>query len=162
MPGDEAPLGLILMRGEVSPFKHRHRQWPPFSMCASAAGMGASSASCLVVAVPLAQAASAVPALVMARGHKIDEVSEIPMVLEPSFETLEKTALARKTMEKLGMEAELEKCSSSKKIRAGKGKMRNRRYVLRRGPLVVYSESTATVTRAIRNLPGVEFCQVDR
>lgn len=29
----------------------------------------------------------------------------------------------------------------SKKIRAGKGKMRNRRYVMRRGPLVIYEKS---------------------
>lgn len=33
----------------------------------------------------------------------------------------------------------------SKKIRAGKGKMRNRRYVMRRGPLVVYDKSEVTV-----------------
>lgn len=33
------------------------------------------------------------------------------------------------------------KVKDSKKIRAGKGKMRNRRYVMRRGPLIVYDKS---------------------
>merc|ERR1712008_178578 len=46
-------------------------------------------------------------------------------------------------------------------IRAGKGKARNRRYVLRRGPLVVY-KSNDGVEQAFRNLPGVELCCVDR
>lgn len=33
----------------------------------------------------------------------------------------------------------------SKKIRAGKGKMRNRRYVMRRGPLVIYDKSEVSL-----------------
>lgn len=49
----------------------------------------------------------------------------------------------------------------SKKIRAGKGKMRNRRYVQRRGPLVIYEKSEG-INRAFRNLPGVETACVDR
>ena len=49
----------------------------------------------------------------------------------------------------------------SKKIRAGKGKMRNRRYVQRRGPLVIYDKSEG-INRAFRNLPGVETACVDR
>ena len=60
------------------------------------------------------------------------------------------------------MLAELEKSKDSKKIRAGKGKMRNRRYVLRRGPLIVYGSKTDTVDRAVRNLAGVETTIVDR
>jgi ribosomal protein L4 len=41
----------------------------------------------------------------------------------------------------------------SKALRRGKGKMRNRRYVLRKGPLVVYSEDNG-ISKAFRNLPG--------
>merc|ERR1711957_725930 len=51
--------------------------------------------------------------------------------------------------------------AASKKIRAGKGKARGRRYVLRRGPLVIYKTNDG-VERAFRNLPGVELCCVDR
>jgi len=49
----------------------------------------------------------------------------------------------------------------SKKVRSGKGKMRNRRYTMRRGPLVVYSEDNGIV-RAMRNIPGVETANVAR
>ena len=39
--------------------------------------------------------------------------------------------------------------------------MRNRRYVLRKGPLVVFG-SDSGISRAFRNLPGVEVTSVDR
>lgn len=39
--------------------------------------------------------------------------------------------------------------------------MRNRRYTMRRGPLIVY-EKNEGIVRAFRNLPGVELCRVDR
>merc|ERR1719377_106959 len=61
---------------------------------------------------------------------------------------------------KLGCEEELTKVSESKKVRSGKGKMRNRRYTMRRGPLVVYNEDSGIV-RAMRNIPGVETASVD-
>lgn len=41
------------------------------------------------------------------------------------------------------------------------GKMRNRRYVLRKGPLVVYGNDNG-IAKAFRNLPGVEVASVDR
>merc|ERR1719293_579089 len=64
-------------------------------------------------------------------------------------------------LKKVGCEEELQRVLDSKKVRAGKGKMRNRRYVMRRGPLVVYNEDNGIV-RAMRNIPGVEIASVDR
>merc|ERR1712226_1730183 len=64
-------------------------------------------------------------------------------------------------LKKLGCDEELTKVNDSKKVRAGKGKMRNRRYTMRRGPLVVYSEDNGIV-RSMRNIPGVETACVDR
>merc|ERR1712127_817883 len=112
-------------------------------------------------AVASALAASAVPALVMARGHKIDDVPEIPLVMDTSIESAKKTSAAKDILASVGALADVEKAADSKKIRAGKGKARNRRYVLRRGPLVVY-KSNDGVEQAFRNLPGVELCCVDR
>lgn len=40
--------------------------------------------------------------------------------------------------------------------------MRNRRYKLRRGPLVIYGNENVTLTRALRNIPGVDVCNVNR
>jgi len=112
-------------------------------------------------AVASALAASAVPALVMARGHKIDDVPEIPLVIENELESKKKTSEAKDILSAIGALADVEKAADSKKIRAGKGKARNRKYVLRRGPLIIYKTNDG-VERAFRNLPGVELCCVDR
>merc|ERR1719440_2445879 len=111
-------------------------------------------------AVVSALAASSLPPLVMARGHRIGEVSELPLVVSDGAESVEKTKDALSMLKKLGCEEELQKVSDSKKVRSGKGKMRNRRYVMRRGPLVVYNEDSGIV-RAMRNIPGVETASVD-
>lgn len=46
---------------------------------------------------------------------------------------------------------------ASQRMRAGKGKMRNRRRIQRRGPCIIYNQD-AGVTKAFRNIPGVLFC----
>lgn len=43
---------------------------------------------------------------------------------------------------------------ASQRMRAGKGKMRNRRRIQRRGPCIIYNQD-AGVTKAFRNIPGV-------
>jgi len=109
-----------------------------------------------------ALAASAVPALVLARGHRVDQVNEIPLVLSnDSVKDIVKTKDAVALLKKIHAFEDVEHVKDSKKIRPGKGKARNRRYVQRRGPLVVYNEK-GTLLKALRNLPGVEFAQVDR
>lgn len=60
----------------------------------------------------------------------------------------------------MGAYADVEKAKASRNIRRGKGKMRNRRYVGRKGPLIVFGEEGG-ITKAFRNLPGVEVSSVD-
>eukprot|EP00013_Stygamoeba_regulata_P029297 CAMPEP_0177665008 /NCGR_PEP_ID=MMETSP0447-20121125/20817_1 /TAXON_ID=0 /ORGANISM="Stygamoeba regulata, Strain BSH-02190019" /LENGTH=351 /DNA_ID=CAMNT_0019171057 /DNA_START=16 /DNA_END=1067 /DNA_ORIENTATION=+ len=113
-------------------------------------------------AICSALAASAIPALVMARGHQVDRMSEIPCVIaDKTITSIEKTAQAVKLLKAVGASADVDRCRDSKKIRAGKGKLRNRRYTLRRGPLVVYDQKSPCI-KAFRNLPGVELCSVQR
>merc|ERR1712137_1117843 len=112
-------------------------------------------------AVATALAASSLPPLVMARGHRIGEVAELPLVVSSGVESVQKTKQALEILKNLGCAEELQRVLDSKKVRAGKGKMRNRRYTMRRGPLVVYNEDNGIV-RAMRNIPGVETACVDR
>jgi len=112
-------------------------------------------------AVVSALAASNLPPLVMARGHRIGEVSEFPLVVSDGAESLQKTKQAVEMLKKLGLEEELQRVLDSRKIRKGKGKYRNRRYVMRTGPLVVYSEDGG-IKKAMRNIPGVETMSVQR
>ena len=44
-------------------------------------------------------------------------------------------------------------------MRAGKGKLRNRRHAQKLGPLVIYDQDQG-VTKAFRNIPGVDVIQV--
>jgi len=99
--------------------------------------------------------------LVLARGHRVEHVPEIPLVVPASVENIDRTKKALDVLKAIGAVADVEHAKDSKKVRAGKGKLRGRRYVSRRGPLVVYNEDHG-ITRAFRNLPGVELCQVER
>lgn len=113
-------------------------------------------------AVSSALAASALPSLVLARGHKIERVPEIPLVISnDAVKELNKTKQAVALLKTLHAHHDVEKVKESRRLRTGKGKMRNRRYVQRRGPLVVYGKQSSLV-HAFRNLPGVELCSVDR
>ena len=112
-------------------------------------------------AVATAIAASACTPLVMARGHHVDAVPELPLVLDKGIAT-ENTSKLLTTLTKFGVGDELLKVRKSKKTRAGKGKYRNSRYVMRKGPLIIYSDATKAVKQAARNLPGVETCNVHR
>lgn len=108
-----------------------------------------------------ALAASALPSLVLARGHRITAVPEIPLVIDSQVESIKKTKEAVEVLNSVGAYYDVAKSASTKKVRAGKGKLRNRRHVMRRGPLVVYNVDNGIV-KAFRNLPGVETCQVSR
>jgi large subunit ribosomal protein L4e len=111
-------------------------------------------------AVASALAASAVAPLVMARGHKIENISEIPLVVDSLDSKKSKDIL--KSLLNLGLKDELKRVALSKKIRTGKGKMRNRRYVKRRGPLIVHDISEKEVRFGARNILGVDTCRVQK
>lgn len=112
-------------------------------------------------AVVSALAASALPALVLARGHRIEQIQEVPLVVASAVESVTKTREAVALLKALHAYTDVVKVSNSRKIRAGKGKLRNRRHRQRRGPLVVYNEDKGIV-KAFRNLPGVEVVNVRR
>jgi len=106
-----------------------------------------------------ALAASALPSLVMARGHRIGEVNEIPCVVDDAIESIGSTKAAAALLEKIGAYDDVAKAKASKTLRAGKGKLRNRRHVQRRGPLVVYAKNDG-IFQGFRNLPGVDVAPV--
>jgi len=109
-----------------------------------------------------ALAASAVPSLVFARGHKIEQVPEMPLVLGgDSLASLQKTKDALAILTRFGADVDVARVKDSKRIRAGKGKMRNRRYTKKRGPLIVHASTSADLCHAFRNIEGVDLAHVD-
>jgi large subunit ribosomal protein L4e len=110
-------------------------------------------------AIVSALAASALPSLVLARGHRISKVAEVPLVVDDNSENLTKTSKAVDLLKQIGADEDVEKAKNSRNIRKGKGKMRNRRYVSRKGPLVIYGEDNG-IAKAFRNVPGVDTLPV--
>jgi large subunit ribosomal protein L4e len=106
-------------------------------------------------------AASGVPALVMSKGHKVEEIPEVPLVVEDKVESLKKTKEAVILLRKLKAWADIEKVYKSKRFRAGKGKMRNRRRIMRLGPCIIYNKDNG-IRRAFRNIPGVSLLNVEK
>ena len=88
------------------------------------------------------------------RGHKAES-----MVVESKLEELKKTKEVRNAFVKLGLDAEMKR-SAIKKVRAGKGKRRGRKYRFKKGPLVVVSKR-CSFYEAARNVPGVDVCIVN-
>lgn len=110
-------------------------------------------------AIVSALAASALPSLVLARGHRVEQLEEVPLVVGNGIESLVKTKAAVALLKSINAFDDVVKVSTSRKLRAGKGKLRNRRHRQRRGPLIVYGEDKGVV-KAFRNIPGVEVADV--
>ncbi|XP_068905708.1 large ribosomal subunit protein uL4 [Tenebrio molitor] len=112
-------------------------------------------------ALASAVAASGVPALVMSKGHVIDQIPELPLVVSDKVQELSKTKQAVQFLRRIKAWADIQKVYKSQRFRAGKGKMRNRRRIQRRGPLVVYHKDQG-LRRAFRNIPGIDLISVEK
>ena len=94
--------------------------------------------------------------IVKQRGHQIEF---LPAIIEAKMETLQKTKEVEQMLQNLKLNNELTRISTVK-IRAGKGKMRNRKYKVRKGPLFVVSKP-CPLQKAAENLLGVDACVVN-
>ncbi|MFH1623282.1 MAG: 50S ribosomal protein L4 [Candidatus Aenigmatarchaeota archaeon] len=111
-------------------------------------------------AIDSALAATTNKALVEARGHSLQDVKELPIVLENAVEKMSKAAELAKMFAALGLSAEIERVSE-KRIRAGRGKSRGRKYRVKVGPLIVVSKDSG-IGRAANSFPGVAVSRADR
>jgi large subunit ribosomal protein L4e len=114
------------------------------------------------LAIRSAIAATANPILVETRGHIVDEIPELPLVVTDDFEEIIKTAEASNVLASFGVWPDIEKAKRRRtKVRAGKGSRRGRRHKGGKSVLVVTSRPDAPVVRAVRNLPGVDVVSVN-
>lgn len=66
--------------------------------------------------------------MVLARGHKVENIPELPLVVEDRLESIEKTKEAIAFLKRFNIYDDVVRVVKSKRMRAGKGKMRNRRF----------------------------------
>jgi large subunit ribosomal protein L4e len=104
-------------------------------------------------------AATASKDAVASRGHAIEDVPQIPLIVADSFEELTKTKEVEEVLTRLGVLSDVSRVRASRKIRAGKGKLRGRKMKQAVGPLIVVVADRGLVDAA-RNLPGVGIVAV--
>jgi large subunit ribosomal protein L4e len=96
--------------------------------------------------------------LVEERGHAIEGVRHIPLILEDNLQGVKKSREVVDLLKALGLGKELERCGE-KKTRAGRGKTRGRRTIKSKGPLIIISEDRG-VGKASGGIPGVDIVAV--
>lgn len=94
--------------------------------------------------------------LVKKRGHRIPD--NYPFIIESKIESVSKTKEIKDILNKLGLDKELKRVCK-RKIRSGKGKARGRKYVRKKGPLIVVSKECRLVN-ALENILGVDVAEV--
>ena len=111
------------------------------------------------LAIKSAIAASTSKDLIMKRGHRVNELKSFPIVVENNIQEISKTKQLMEFLKKIGLEKELERIKE-KKIRAGKGKRRGRRYRKKVGPLFVITEDKG-ISRAAKNITGCDVIRIN-
>ncbi len=112
------------------------------------------------LALRSAVAATGSKETVSARGHMVDDVPDFPLVVSDDIQSLKKTQEVEETLSNLGVWADIFRVKESRKIRAGKGKMRGRKMKQAIGPLLVITKNDG-VAEAARNLPGLDVVSVE-
>jgi len=103
-------------------------------------------------AMRCALSATLMKEVVAEKGHKMSE--NYPLVLSNDFENVKKTSELISSLTKLGFGDELKRVEE-KNVRAGKGKLRGRKYKRKVGPLIVVSKDCPLSN--VKNVPGVEI-----
>lgn len=85
-------------------------------------------------------AATVVLPLIQARGHKVSEVPQLPLVLGSEVNKIQKTKEAVALLERFGLHKDVERVQKGKVIRPGMSKVRGKKYRLKKGPLFVVDD----------------------
>jgi len=112
------------------------------------------------LALAAAIAASSQVSLVMARGHRVEKVTNVPIIVEESaIEACTTSKSAIQLLNNLNLSDELKRCAV-KHTREGHLKLRMGRTKQRTGPLIVV-EGTADVA-GFANIPGIDIVSVSK
>jgi len=105
------------------------------------------------LALNSAIAATANKDIVTDRGHKVGSI-ELPLIVDDAVQSIKKTKDVENLLSSLKLDDELKRIGV-RKVRPGKGKMRSRKYKIKKGPLIVVNEDKG-IGKACKNVPGVD------
>lgn len=97
---------------------------------------------------------------VSARGHRFEDKMIFPIIIESKAEEIGKTKDVLRMLGNLGLSLELMRIKLGKNIRAGKGKMRARKYKVPIGPLIVVGDKDCSLIKAGKNILGTDVITV--
>jgi large subunit ribosomal protein L4e len=103
-----------------------------------------------------ALASTALPDVVRSRGHKFGKKTTVPVVIEDDFAKIERTKKVIRVLERLKVYDDIERADAGVHIRAGKGKMRGRKFKKPKSLIIVVPEFLG-LEQGAGNLPGVEI-----
>ncbi len=101
---------------------------------------------------------TAVSSLVIARGHRIPTELQLPIVVEDSVSQITRTKDAMALLTQIGIDDDIERAKEGVKIRAGRGKMRGRKYRKPLSVLVVGTDKESL--RPFAKISGVDIADV--
>jgi large subunit ribosomal protein L4e len=104
-----------------------------------------------------ALAATADTEIVKKRGHLFDDKITLPIIVDDYFEKIKKTKEVIEVLEKIGIYSDVLRSANGKHVRAGKGKMRGRRYRTPKSLLIVSTKET--IEKSSDNLSGVDIAK---
>lgn len=112
------------------------------------------------LALKYAIAATANRVFIEKRGHLVESVPHIPLIVVDELQKVSKARDLRPILLKLSLMDDVNRAKEGIRIRAGKGKMRGRKYKVPKSVLFVV-ERDEGLKKAARNFPGVDVATVD-
>jgi len=111
-------------------------------------------------AIRSAVAATSNQDIVDGRGHNIENVPQLPLIVDDELASIKKTKETREIFKNLGIFDDISRAKKGKKVRAGKGKLRGRKYKKTKGPLIVVADDKG-ISLGARNHAGVNVVTVE-
>lgn len=99
-------------------------------------------------------AATASKELVKSRGHKVDSIGPLPIVVSDDIESISKTSEILKVLDSLELSQDIKRLEA-RKARSGQSRLRGRGKKVGKSVLFVVKD-TSKISRAVGALPGVE------
>lgn len=112
------------------------------------------------MALTSAIAATASKEIVSQRGHRIEKLRSLPLIVKDDLQELTKTSEVKDTLSKLGAWLDVERVLGSIKVRSKGKSARGKAKRHGVGPLIVVAENKGVI-KAANNIAGVEAVEVN-
>ena len=108
-------------------------------------------------AIKSALAATTDKTMVSNRGHNFDDKITLPIIIDDKFGNSKKTKEVIEILEKIGIYDDILRATNGRHIRAGRGKMRGRKYKTPKSILIVSTREK--IYKSSRNLTGIDVVE---